>query len=59
MAFGGQVDTGMTALELSRLLQIDLIVAANEKIDLNAKKYPVDKARGSNAKYTAYLEGEK
>jgi hypothetical protein len=25
MAFGGQVDTGMTALELSRLLQIDLI----------------------------------
>lgn len=30
---------------------IDLIQASEEKIDLNAKKYPVDKARGKHTKY--------
>jgi len=33
---------------------IDLIDAANKKIDLNTKKYPIAKAKGSNAKYTKY-----
>jgi hypothetical protein len=28
---------------------------ANQKIALNAKKYPVEQARGSRAKYTEYL----
>jgi hypothetical protein len=35
-------------------LDIDLIKAANDKIELNAKKYPVEKARGKNNKYTDY-----
>ncbi len=47
-------DTFVYLLRLAEVLDIDLIQAANEKIDLNAKKYPADKARGSNAKYTAY-----
>jgi len=47
-------DTFVYLLRLAEVLQIDLIQAANQKIDLNAKKYPADKARGSNAKYTAY-----
>jgi hypothetical protein len=37
-------------------LKIDLIEAANAKIELNANKYPVEKAKGSNAKYTEYLK---
>ncbi len=49
-------DTFVYLLRIAEVLGIDLIAAANEKIDLNAKKYPVEKARGSNAKYTAYEE---
>jgi len=33
-------------------LDIDLIAAANDKIALNAIKYPADKAKGSMRKYT-------
>lgn len=52
-------DTFVYLLRIAEVLEIDLIQAANQKIDLNAKKYPVDKARGSNAKYTAYqVKGE-
>ena len=47
-------DTFVYLLRIAEVLEIDLIRAANEKIDLNAKKYPVDKAKGSNAKYTKY-----
>jgi len=49
-------DTFVYLLRIAEVLKIDLIAAANQKIDLNAKKYPADKARGSNAKYTAYSE---
>lgn len=49
-------DTFVYLLRIAEVLKIDLIEAANQKIDLNAKKYPVDKARGSNARYTAYSE---
>lgn len=53
-------DTFVYLLRIAEVLEIDLIEAANQKIDLNAKKYPVDKARGSNAKYTAYqVKGER
>lgn len=38
-------------LRLSGQLNIDLEKAAFEKIDLNAKKYPVEKFKGSAAKY--------
>jgi NTP pyrophosphatase (non-canonical NTP hydrolase) len=47
-------DTFVYLLRIAEVLNIDLIEAANQKIDLNAKKYPADKARGSNAKYTVY-----
>jgi NTP pyrophosphatase (non-canonical NTP hydrolase) len=33
-------------------LKIDLGAALEEKLVANAKKYPVDKAKGSSAKYT-------
>lgn len=33
-------------------LDVDLLQAVSDKIDKNAAKYPVDKARGSAKKYT-------
>ena len=48
-------DTFLYLLRITEVLEIDLIDAANKKIVLNAQKYPVDKAKGSNAKYTKYL----
>ncbi|HEY3326568.1 MAG TPA: nucleotide pyrophosphohydrolase [Novimethylophilus sp.] len=47
-------DTFIYLLRLSDVLGIDLIAAAQRKMDLNAQKYPADKARGRNDKYTAY-----
>ncbi|MDP1765767.1 MAG: nucleotide pyrophosphohydrolase, partial [Methylotenera sp.] len=47
-------DTFVYLLRIAEVLHIDLIEATNQKIELNVKKYPVEKARGSNAKYTAY-----
>lgn len=47
-------DTFVYLLRIAEVCGIDLIEATNSKIDLNAKKYPVEKAKGSNAKYTAY-----
>lgn len=38
-------------LTLSHDTKIDLLQAANEKIDLNAKKYPVEKSKGNSKKY--------
>ncbi|NQV32466.1 MAG: nucleotide pyrophosphohydrolase [Phycisphaeraceae bacterium] len=35
-------------------LKIDLYAETNRKIDENAKKYPVDKAKGNCLKYTEY-----
>src|SRR5476651_2066666 len=36
---------------MSDYFSIDLVKALDEKMTLNAKRYPVDKARGSHAKY--------
>ncbi|QVL45367.1 MAG: nucleotide pyrophosphohydrolase [Methylophilaceae bacterium] len=47
-------DTFIYLLRIAEVCGIDLIEAANKKIDLNAKKYPVDKVKGSHAKYTEY-----
>ncbi|HEY8084749.1 MAG TPA: nucleotide pyrophosphohydrolase [Methylophilaceae bacterium] len=47
-------DTFVYLLRIAEVLGVDIIQAANRKIDLNALKYPVEKARGSNAKYTEY-----
>jgi NTP pyrophosphatase (non-canonical NTP hydrolase) len=49
-------DTFVYLLRLAEVTGIDLIQAANEKIALNAIKYPVEKSKGSNAKYTVYEE---
>ena len=49
-------DTFVYLLRLDEVTGIDLIQAANEKIALNAIKYPVEKSKGSNAKYTVYEE---
>ena len=45
-------DVLLYLIRISDKLGIDLIAAANAKIQLNAEKYPVDKARGSGKKYT-------
>lgn len=47
-------DTFVYLLRLADVLGVDLIDAAQRKMDLNAQKYPADKARGRNDKYTAY-----
>jgi dCTP diphosphatase len=39
-------------IRISDKLGIDLITAANKKIETNARKYPADKARGTSKKYT-------
>ncbi|MEZ0288989.1 MAG: nucleotide pyrophosphohydrolase [Methylophilus sp.] len=49
-------DTFVYLLRIAEVCGIDLITAANAKIALNARKYPVKKAKGSNAKYTAYQD---
>ena len=48
-------DTFVYLLRLAEVAGVDLLTAANEKIALNAIKYPVEKCKGSNAKYTEYL----
>ena len=39
---------------LADLLDIDLLDAAADKLALNARKYPVDKARGNALKYSEF-----
>ena len=51
-------DTFVYLLRIAEVLNIDLIEAANKKIELNALKYPVGKAKGSNAKYTKYVDSQ-
>lgn len=40
------------ALRLAERYGIDVAAATEDKLRVNAEKYPVDKARGRNAKYT-------
>ncbi len=49
-------DTFVYLLRIAEVLGIDIIDAAKRKLEINAKKYPAEKARGSNAKYTEYEE---
>ncbi len=44
-------DVLLYLIRLSDKLEINLITAAQEKMRLNAEKYPAEKARGSNKKY--------
>jgi NTP pyrophosphatase (non-canonical NTP hydrolase) len=41
-------------VRLADKLNIDLIAAANEKIEDNARRYPADQVRGKSKKYTEY-----
>ena len=45
-------DVFLYLLQLCDKLGIDLIAAAQAKMLVNAQKYPVDAARGTEAKYT-------
>src|SRR6202035_3243713 len=45
-------DVFLYLIRLADKLEVDLITAAAEKIQINAAKYPVEKARGSSKKYT-------
>jgi len=38
-------------VSLANVLEVDLLKAAEEKLEINARKYPVHKAKGSCAKY--------
>ena len=49
-------DTFVYLLRIAEVLEIDLIDATNKKITLNAIKYPAEKVKGSNAKYTEYKQ---
>jgi len=39
-------------VRLADKLDVDLLQAAHDKIQLNAQKYPIDRARGSARKYS-------
>ena len=45
-------DVAMYLVELADNLGIDLLKAMKDKLKLNAKKYPVEKAKGKHTKYT-------
>lgn len=45
-------DVLLYLVRLADKLEIDLLAAASDKIQLNSEKYPVEKARGSSKKYT-------
>jgi dCTP diphosphatase len=44
-------DVLLYLIRIADQLNINLISAANEKMVLNAQKYPVDKAKGTSKKY--------
>jgi NTP pyrophosphatase (non-canonical NTP hydrolase) len=44
-------DIGIYLLSLSNVLRLDLSQAIAEKLEENARKYPVDKSKGSSKKY--------
>ena len=48
-------DTLIYLIRLADKLDINLITAAQRKIEVNERKYPVDKAKGNVKKYTGYV----
>ncbi len=48
-------DTLIYLIRLADKLDINLITAAQRKIEVNERKYPVEKAKGSAEKYTVYV----
>jgi NTP pyrophosphatase (non-canonical NTP hydrolase) len=47
-------DVLLYLIRLADKLEVDLVAAARDKLEVNARKYPVEKARGSSRKYTEY-----
>ena len=47
-------DVFIYLLRIADKLDVDLVVAANDKIVLNEKKYPAERVRGDARKYTEY-----
>jgi NTP pyrophosphatase (non-canonical NTP hydrolase) len=47
-------DVLLYLVRLADKLDIDLLAAATEKLELNGDKYPVEKSRGSSKKYTEF-----
>jgi len=45
-------DVFLYLLQMADKLEIDLVAAAEEKLELNASKYPAAQARGSSRKYS-------
>ncbi len=41
----------MYLIQLANALGVDPIAAANDKIEVNERRYPVDRSRGSSKKY--------
>jgi dCTP diphosphatase len=54
-ALTGLADTLIYLIRLADKLDINLITAAQSKIEVHERKYPVEKARGSAKKYTEYV----
>ena len=51
----GLADTLIYLIRLADKLDINLITAAQRKIEVNERKYPVEKVKGSAKKYTEYV----
>ncbi len=51
-------DVFLYLLRLCDRLELDLVQAAFDKMDLNARRYPADRVKGSARKYTEYGAGE-
>lgn len=45
-------DVAIYCMHMADAMGIDLLQAMSDKLDANAKKYPVEKAKGSSKKYT-------
>jgi dCTP diphosphatase len=45
-------DVFLYLIRLADRLNVDLLAGARDKLELNAQKYPIAKARGSSRKYT-------
>lgn len=47
-------DIQIYLITIADKLNVDLLEAVSEKIEINAKKYPAEKVRGQTKKYTEY-----
>lgn len=50
-ALGELADVTNYCLQMAQIFGVDIIDIVNKKMDVNEKKYPVDKAKGVSTKY--------